>query len=260
MITGTRSRTTLIMGPEHLYIYLYFSSFFYHVTGSNTHMCVGASNELQKESHPGKKHYRVKLRDQLHEPFYSTSELPLFLVFNSVANDVTKLAILIAYYPSGKRHGSETILRTRENREGWPLLWKLRQMLTQEVHIKEILRCLFRWDSHAGKKDFVSYLGCSIVGPVQNIVSFFFTFFVPIAQQAGQAVMPRRLSLNMCLWSELILWWGSMEDGRENPGLSSISIISQCSVATSQISFVQGGREYNRALSTAPLSITCCTV
>jgi hypothetical protein len=144
MITGTRSRTTLIMGPEHLYIYLYFSSFFYHVTGSNTHMCVGASNELQKESHPGKKHYRVKLRDQLHEPFYSTSELPLFLVFNSVANDVTKLAILIAYYPSGKRHGSETILRTRENREGWPLLWKLRQMLTQEVHIKEILRCLFR--------------------------------------------------------------------------------------------------------------------
>jgi hypothetical protein len=85
-------------------------------------MCVGASNELHKESHPGIKHYRVKLRDQLDAPPYSTSELPLFLVCISVANDVTKLTILIAYYPSGKRYGSETILSTRENREGWPML------------------------------------------------------------------------------------------------------------------------------------------
>jgi hypothetical protein len=72
-------------------VYLfYFSSFFYHVTGSNTHMCVGASNELHKESHTGIKRYRVKLWGQFHAPFYSASVLPLFLVCNSVANDVTK--------------------------------------------------------------------------------------------------------------------------------------------------------------------------
>jgi hypothetical protein len=38
---------------------------------------------------------------------------------------------------------------------------------------------------------------------VQNIfflTGHFFTSFVSIAQQAGQAVVPRRLSLNKCLW------------------------------------------------------------
>ncbi len=55
---------------------------------------------------------------------------------------------------------------------------------------------------------------------------------------------------------------GSMEDDREDPGLSSVSIISQCSVAMAhyKFPFVQGGREYNRTLSTAPPSITYCTV
>ncbi len=86
-------------------------------------MCVGASNELHKESHPGIKRCRVNLRDQFHAPPYSTSELPLFLVCNSVANDVTKLTILIAYYSSGKRYGFETThARSRENRDRWPLL------------------------------------------------------------------------------------------------------------------------------------------
>jgi hypothetical protein len=33
------------------------------------------------------------------------------------------------------------------------------------------------------------------------LIVHYFTFFVPIAQQARQAVMPRRLSLNMCLWN-----------------------------------------------------------
>ncbi len=48
----------------------------------------------------------------------------------------------------------------------------------------------------------------AVVGPVQNI--FFhtvhcFTSFVPIAiaRQAYQAVVQRRLSLDMCLWEEV---------------------------------------------------------
>ncbi len=44
----------------------------------------------------------------------------------------------------------------------------------------------------------------TLVDLVQNI-SFltvhFFTSFVPIAQQARQAIVPRRLSINMCLWA-----------------------------------------------------------
>jgi hypothetical protein len=51
-------------------------------------------------------------------------------------------------------------------------------------------------------RDFYPALA-ALVGPVQNIFSppdtTHFTSFVPIAQQAGQAVVPHRLSLNMCL-------------------------------------------------------------
>jgi hypothetical protein len=46
----------------------------------------------------------------------------------------------------------------------------------------------------------------ALVGPVLSIFSPLFdylTSFVPIAQQAGQAVRTRRLSLNMCLSSYL---------------------------------------------------------
>ncbi len=65
------------------------------------------------------------------------------------------------------------------------------------------------------------FLGClvGLVMPVQEIFCFawaalvnlikiflfspvhYFNSFVPIAQQAGQAVVPGRLSLSMCLWS-----------------------------------------------------------
>jgi hypothetical protein len=69
--------------------------------------------------------------------------------------------------------------------------------------MKEVHPWLVRWARGAGTRDFCPALA-ALVGPVQNIfVSpylHFFTLFVPIAQQAGQAVVPRRLSLNMCLW------------------------------------------------------------
>jgi hypothetical protein len=46
-----------------------------------------------------------------------------------------------------------------------------------------------------------------LVGPVQHIfflVVHYFNSFVPIAQQAEQAVVLGRLSLSMCLWIYLI--------------------------------------------------------
>ncbi len=45
-----------------------------------------------------------------------------------------------------------------------------------------------------------------LVGPVQNYSTnlfphhTLFPFICPLAQQAGQAAVPGRLSLNMCLW------------------------------------------------------------
>jgi hypothetical protein len=61
--------------------------------------------------------------------------------------------------------------------------------------------CLVRWALLAGTGDFCPALA-ALVGPVQTI--FFLTVhslnsFVPIVQQAGQAVVLCRLSLNMCL-------------------------------------------------------------
>jgi hypothetical protein len=58
------------------------------------------------------------------------------------------------------------------------------------------------WASRAGTRDFCSALA-ALVGPVQNIfflTVYYFISFLPIAQQAWQAVVLGRLSLNMCLW------------------------------------------------------------
>jgi hypothetical protein len=43
----------------------------------------------------------------------------------------------------------------------------------------------------------------TLAGPVQKFVFLtvhYFSYFVPIAQQAGQAAVRGRLSLNVCLW------------------------------------------------------------
>jgi hypothetical protein len=68
--------------------------------------------------------------------------------------------------------------------------------------MKRVLSCLVRCAYHAGTRDLYPALA-ALVGPVQNI--FFlalhsFSSFVPIAQKAGQAVVPDRLYGNMCLW------------------------------------------------------------
>jgi hypothetical protein len=69
-------------------------------------------------------------------------------------------------------------------------------MWTQGVHLKGVLPSLVRWHRRAGTKEI------SCLGPVQNF--FFLTVhyiisFILIAQQAEHAVVPCRLSLNMCL-------------------------------------------------------------
>jgi hypothetical protein len=64
--------------------------------------------------------------------------------------------------------------------------------------MKGVLPWLVRWARHAGTGDFCPALA-ALVGPVLNILLLtvhYFTSIVPIAQQAVQAVVPRRLSRN----------------------------------------------------------------
>ncbi len=96
------------------------------------------------------------------------------------------------------------VCATRETREGWPMRtveteangdWKS----TYERGPYTWLVC---WARRAGTIDFCPAL-VALVSPVQNIISLtihYFALFVPINQQTRQAVMPGRLSLNMCLW------------------------------------------------------------
>jgi hypothetical protein len=69
-------------------------------------------------------------------------------------------------------------------------------MGTQRVQMKEVLPWLVRWA--------LLYPAlAALVGPVQNmffLTVYYFNSFVPIAQQAGQAVVPVRLSLNIFFW------------------------------------------------------------
>jgi hypothetical protein len=63
------------------------------------------------------------------------------------------------------------------------------------------MKGVLRWALHSSTRDFCPALA-ALVGPVQNI--FFltvhnFSSFVPIAQQAGKAVVQGRLSLTQCV-------------------------------------------------------------
>jgi hypothetical protein len=67
--------------------------------------------------------------------------------------------------------------------------------------LKEVLAWLVRWACRAGTRNFCSALA-ALLGPVQKIFTLtlhYFHSFVPIVQQAGQAVVLGRLSLSMCL-------------------------------------------------------------
>jgi hypothetical protein len=70
-------------------------------------------------------------------------------------------------------------------------------MGTQRVQMQGVLPLLVYWACHASKKDFSSALA-HLVSQVQNIYFLtvhYFNSFVPIAQQAGQAVVLGCLSL-----------------------------------------------------------------
>jgi hypothetical protein len=65
-------------------------------------------------------------------------------------------------------------------------------------------RSPFLVGSCAGTRDICPALS-ALVDPVQNInflTVHYFTSFVPIARQAGQAVVPRRLFFQTCYWVE----------------------------------------------------------
>jgi hypothetical protein len=69
--------------------------------------------------------------------------------------------------------------------------------------MKEVFPWLIGWDLRVGTRDFCLALA-ALVNVVQNIFFLtvhYFTSVVPIAQQAGQAVVLRHLSLNICLWT-----------------------------------------------------------
>ncbi len=64
---------------------------------------------------------------------------------------------------------------------------------------------MVRWACPAGTRDFCSALA-ALVGPVQTIFFLavhYLNSFVPMAQQAGQAAGLSRLSLSMCIWSNV---------------------------------------------------------
>ncbi len=72
-------------------------------------------------------------------------------------------------------------------------------MGTQRVQMKGVLSWLAPWACRAGTRDFCPALAAP-VGPVQNIFFLtvhYFNSFIPIAQQAGQAVALGLLSLSI---------------------------------------------------------------
>ncbi len=99
----------------------------------------------------------------------------------------------------------QNVDRDRETREGWPLLTVETEVNGGSKSTNE--RCLSLVGSFrcAGTRDFYPAL-IAQVSQVQNICFFFalhyFTLYVPIALQPGQAVVQGRRSLNVCLWSE----------------------------------------------------------
>jgi hypothetical protein len=81
-------------------------------------------------------------------------------------------------------------------------LSKLRPMGIQgvAVHMKGVRPWLVRWACRSRTRDFSPALA-ALVGPVKNIfylIVHYFTSLVPLARQAGQAVVLRRPSLKIC--------------------------------------------------------------
>jgi hypothetical protein len=73
--------------------------------------------------------------------------------------------------------------------------------------MKGVLSWMVHWDCRVCTKDFCSVF-VALVGPVKNtffLTVHYFNYFVPIAQQAGQAAVLGRLFLSVCLWFKMML-------------------------------------------------------
>jgi hypothetical protein len=105
------------------------------------------------------------------------------------------------------------VFACRETKEGWPLLtvetevWRLK-----EYKRKGSFRAWFVGLFMPVQEILVLSLLAALVGTTFFFLTVhYFDFYVPIAQQAGQAAMLGRLPLSMCLW---LLAWTSGGNGR----------------------------------------------
>jgi hypothetical protein len=82
----------------------------------------------------------------------------------------------------------------------------------QGVHLKGVLSLLVSWASLEGTTDFCPALAALVWHCTKYffLTSHCFTLLVPIAQQAGQAVVLRRLALNKCLWSQILPYFPTL--------------------------------------------------
>jgi hypothetical protein len=132
------------------------------------------------------------------------------------------------------RHMQITKGLLKETRERWPLL-----TVGTEVH-RDLEGTNERGPSLVGLlglscryKRVLFCLGCSSRPSTKyfflTVLVHFFTSFVPIAQQAGQAAVLGRLSCNMCLWAieKTPLTGGRAQD----KGLSSVQKIPKLSLS-----------------------------
>jgi hypothetical protein len=112
------------------------------------------------------------------------------------------LVFVIVILAGGVKGRKKDNVFPRETEEGWPLPTEAKWDSTQLVHMEGILPWLVCWAHRSGTRDLLSCLRCSSRPSTKYffLTELYFISFVPIAQEVKQAVVPRRLSQNKCLW------------------------------------------------------------
>ncbi len=73
-------------------------------------------------------------------------------------------------------------------------------MGTQKVHKKGVLPWLVHWARHAGTRDVCPALA-ALAGQVQKFLFLTVHYFTSLVRITQQPVVPRRLSIYVCLWA-----------------------------------------------------------
>jgi hypothetical protein len=113
--------------------------------------------------------------------------------------------VIHVLYQTNLSWSGKYIVETRETRERCravpPDRWNWGKWGLNKYILKGHVLDIGRWARCAGTRDFCPALP-DLVGPVQNFFPLrpFFHFICSHRPPAGQAVVPCRLSLNMCLW------------------------------------------------------------